>query len=118
VVAAAINSALPALQLSASSPGVQAALNRSIYWSSIQGLGNGFLFLVLVVAAVISEAIDRKFGRAALWCVIAAIFSWFGLMHSALIRWAAQPEYAEGWLAAAAIVCSARWWRGDKSVPS
>ena len=49
VVSAAMNSALPALQLSAANPAVQAALNRSIYWSSIQGLGNGFLFLVLVV---------------------------------------------------------------------
>jgi AGZA family xanthine/uracil permease-like MFS transporter len=116
VVAAAVNSALPALQISATSPGVQAALNRSIYWSSIQGLGNGFLFLVLVVASLLTEAIDRRFGRAAIWCLIAAVFSWFGLMHSALIRWAAQPEYAAGWLAAAIIVYSARWWRGDSGV--
>jgi adenine/guanine/hypoxanthine permease len=116
VVAAAINSALPALQISAANPGVQAALNRSIYWSSIQGLGNGFLFLVLVVASLLTEAIDRRFGRAAIWCLIAAVFSWFGLMHSALIRWAAQPEYTAGWLAAAIIVYSARWWRGDSGV--
>ncbi|HEY2842550.1 MAG TPA: hypothetical protein VGJ09_02825, partial [Bryobacteraceae bacterium] len=114
VVAAAVNSALPALQISAADPGVQAALNRSIYWSSIQGLGNGFLFLVLVVSSLLTEAIDRRFGRAAIWCLIAAVFSWFGLMHSAMIRWAAQPEYAAGWLAAAAIVYSARWWRGDR----
>ncbi len=113
VVAAAVNSALPALQISAADPGVQAALNRSIYWSSIQGLGNGFLFLVLVVASLLTEAIDRRFGRAAVWCLIAAVFSWFGLMHSALIRWAAQPAYAAGWLAAAIIVYTARWWRGD-----
>jgi AGZA family xanthine/uracil permease-like MFS transporter len=110
VVAAALNSALPALQLSAADPGVQAALNRSVYWSSIEGLGNGFLFLVLVVAAVVTEAIDRRFGRAALWCALAAGFSWLGLMHSTLMRWAAQPMYAAGWLAAAAIVGSARWW--------
>jgi AGZA family xanthine/uracil permease-like MFS transporter len=116
VVAAAVNSALPALQISAANPGVQAALNRSIYWSSIQGLGNGFLFLVLVVASLLTEAIDRRFGRAAIWCLIAAVFSWFGLMHSALIRWAAQPEYAAGWLAAAIIVYSARWWRGDSGM--
>ena len=116
VVAAAVNSALPALQISAANPSVQAALNRSIYWSSIQGLGNGFLFLVLVVASLLTETIDRRFGRAAVWCIIAAVFSWFGLMHSALIRWAAQPEYAEGWLAAGIIVYLARWWRGDSSV--
>jgi AGZA family xanthine/uracil permease-like MFS transporter len=110
VVSTAIHSALPALQLSAGNPGVEAALDRSIYWLSIQGLGNGFLFLVLVVASLLAEAIDRKFGRAALWCIIAAVFSWLGLMHSDSIRWGAQPEYAAGWLAAAAIVYSARWW--------
>jgi AGZA family xanthine/uracil permease-like MFS transporter len=113
VVATAMNSALPALQLSAANPAVQAALNRSIYWASIQGLGNGFLFLVLVVASVVTETIDRRFARAALWCLIAAVFSWFGLMHSPTIHWAAQPQYAEGWLAAAVIVYSANWWRGD-----
>jgi AGZA family xanthine/uracil permease-like MFS transporter len=110
VVATAMNSALPALQLSAGNLGVQAALNRSIFWSSIQGLGNGFLFLVLVVASVLAETIDRRFGRAAIWCLVAAAFSWLGLMHSALIRWDSQPQYAAGWLAAAVIVFSARWW--------
>ena len=113
VVATAMNSALPALQLSAANPAVQAALNRSIYWASLQGLGNGFLFLVLVVASLIAEMIDRRFARAALWCGIAAVFSWFGLMHSATMHWAAQPQYAEGWVAAGVIVFSARWWRGD-----
>jgi adenine/guanine/hypoxanthine permease len=112
VVSAALNSALPALQLSTSNPAVQAALNRSIYWSSLQGLGNGFLFLVLVVAAVVTELTDRNFGRAAVWCLIASAFSWIGLMHSPILRWRAQPMYAAGWLIAAAIVYSARWWNG------
>jgi AGZA family xanthine/uracil permease-like MFS transporter len=115
VVASAINSALPALKLSAANPAVQAALNTSIYWASVQGLGNGFLFLVLVVAALVTLIIDRDFGRAAVWCLIAAVFSWFGLMHSATVRWGAQPMYAAGWAAAAAIVYSARWWRGDSA---
>src|SRR6202011_4580168 len=113
VVAGAINSALPALKLSVANPEVQVALNRSIYWSSLEGLGSGFLFLVLVVGSLITEMIDRNFGRAAIWCLIAAAFSWLGMMHSAIVRWGAQPMYAAGWLAAAAIVYSARWWRGD-----
>jgi AGZA family xanthine/uracil permease-like MFS transporter len=116
VVAAAVNSALPALKLSAANPEVLAALNRSIYWSSLQGLGNGFLFLVLVVASLITELIDRNFGRAAIWCLVAAAFSWLGMMHSSIFRWGAQPMYAAGWLAAAAIVYSARWWRGDMPI--
>jgi adenine/guanine/hypoxanthine permease len=113
VVAAAVNSALPALKLSAGNAGVQAALNSSIYWASVQGLGNGFLFLVLVIAAIVTEAIDRNFERAGGWCVLAAVFSWFGLMHSAVVRWGAQPMYAAGWLAAGMILFSARWWRGE-----
>jgi len=116
VVAAAVNSALPALRLSAGNPDVQAALNRSIYWNSVQGLGSGFLFLVLVVSALVTELIDRHFGRAAAWCLVAAAFSWLGLMHSPIFRWGAQPTYAAGWLAAGAIVFSARWWRGDLPV--
>lgn len=113
VVMTAVNSALPALKLSTANAAVAGALNRTIYWSSVVGLGNGFLFLVLVIAAVIAELIDRRFERAAVWCIVAAVFSWFGLMHSALMRWAAQPDYSLGWLVAAFIVYSARWWRGD-----
>ncbi len=113
VVTTALNSAIPALRLSAADPAVQRALNSSIYWFSVQGLGNGFLFLVLVVAAIVTESIDRHFGRAAFWCALAAGFSWLGLMHSPLVRWGAQPMYAAGWLSAAAIVYSTRWWRGD-----
>ncbi len=112
VVVAAMNSALPALQLSAANPQVQAGLNRAIYWNSLQGLGNGFLFLVLVVASMISETLDRRFERAALWCLIAAAFSWFGLMHSAVIRWGAQPQYAIGWIGAAIVCFTAKWWGG------
>jgi adenine/guanine/hypoxanthine permease len=113
IVLSAVNSALPALGFSAQVPAVRAELNHSIYWASLEGLGNGFLFLVLVVAALLTEVIDRNFGRAAIWCLIASLFSWVGLMHSTVLQWGAQPAYAEGWLAAAAIVYSARWWRGD-----
>jgi len=113
IVLAALNTALPALRLSAENPAVQEALNRSVYLASLKGLGSGFLFLVLIVASVITETIDRNFGRAAIWCLLAAAFSWVGLMHSAVLRWGAQPQYAYGWLAAAAIVFSAQWWRGD-----
>jgi len=87
----AVSSALPALKLSVQNPEVLAALNRSIYWSSLQGLGNGFLFLVLVISALITEMIDRNFGRAAIWCLIASIFSWFGLMHSRFCSGARSP---------------------------
>jgi adenine/guanine/hypoxanthine permease len=110
VVSASITSALPSLGLSPTAPMVQAALNRSIYWTSVQALGNGFLFLVLIASAVITELINRNFGRAAIWCAIATAFSWFGLLHSAVMRWGAQPQFAAGWLCSAIFIYSARWW--------
>ena len=61
---------------------------------------------MLEVAAVVSELIDRNFGRAAVWCLIASAFRWIGLMPPAILRWRAQPMYAAGWLVAAAIVNS------------
>lgn len=79
----------------------------------MQGLGNGFLMLVLVVTALISEVIDRRFGHAAAWCLAASAFSWIGLMHSATAHWGAQPTYALGWLIAAIMVFSAQWWKGE-----
>jgi AGZA family xanthine/uracil permease-like MFS transporter len=118
VVSTTMNSALPALGLSAGNEQVAGALNRAIYWNSVQALGNGFLFLVLVVASMITEMIDRKFTRAAAWCVVASVFSWFGLMHSAAVRWGAQPQYAAGWLLAGAIIWSTPWWRGDSTPTS
>ena len=109
----AINGALPPLKISLADPMVQAVLNRTVYWNSMQGLGNGFLMLVLVVTALISEVIDRRFAHAAAWCLAASAFSWIGLMHSATARWGAQPTYALGWLIAAALVFSAQWWKGE-----
>jgi len=50
-----VNSAMLSMKVSTSMPEVEAALNRSIYWGSIQGLGSGFLFLVLVVASLITK---------------------------------------------------------------
>jgi hypothetical protein len=100
VVATAINSALPALKLSAANPVVQAELNRSIYWSSVlgtrqriplPGFGGGFSDLRTDRPEV------RPRGR--LVPHRRPVFSWFGLMHSAMMRWAAQPDYAAGgWL--------------------
>ena len=118
VVSAAVNSLLPALSLSPTDPHVQAALKRAIFWPAIQGLSNGFLLLVLILAAVITEVIDRNFARASIWCLIAAAFSWVGLMHSTTVRWGAQPMYMFGWLTASVIVFSARWWRGDLEKPA
>lgn len=114
----ALNGALPPLHISLADPAIQTTLNRTVYWNSMQGLGNGFLMLVLVITAMISLVIDRKFAKAAAWCLAASAFSWIGLMHSATARWGAQPTYALGWLIAAVMVFSAQWWKADTETPA
>jgi AGZA family xanthine/uracil permease-like MFS transporter len=118
IVSSTVTTALPALGLSLASPEVFAALNTSIYWSSLQGLGNSFLLLVMFVSTIITMLIDRRFTGAAIWCLIAAVFSWIGLLHSAAMSWGAQPLYTIGWAVAALIIFSAKWWRGPDPAPA
>lgn len=110
VIMGTLNSALSALRLSPSDPAVFRALEDSIYWSSVQGLGQGFLFLVLVVAAVTTCLIEKKFAAAARWCAVAALASWVGVMHAPRLAWGAAPDYALGWAALALLTRTAPWW--------
>jgi hypothetical protein len=59
---------------------------------------------------VITGLVNRNFRHAATWCAITSVFFWFGLMHSDVMRWAAQPRFAVGWLSAAVLMYSGRWW--------
>jgi adenine/guanine/hypoxanthine permease len=45
-------------------------------------LSEGFIFTSMILAAVTVAVIERKFRRAAAWCMSAAVLSAVGLMHS------------------------------------
>ncbi|MCW8132882.1 MAG: NCS2 family permease [Planctomycetota bacterium] len=45
-------------------------------------LEQGFIFTAMIWAAATVEVIERRFYRAAAWCLVAAVFSGLGLMHS------------------------------------
>jgi AGZA family xanthine/uracil permease-like MFS transporter len=47
-------------------------------------LEQGFIFTAMILAAVTAEIIDRRFARAAVWCLAAAALSFVGLMHAYL----------------------------------
>ena len=81
----------------------------------------GLVMLVITAIGIMVPAAPGYIGTLNVACTyglalfsvpghVAAAFSWFGLMHSPVARWAAQPMYAAGWLTSAAIVFSARWW--------
>lgn len=45
-------------------------------------LEQGFIFTSMVLAATVVSVIERKFFQAAFWCLLAAVLSATGLMHS------------------------------------
>ena len=45
-------------------------------------LEQGFLFTAMILAAMTSEIIERRFKHAAAWSLVAAILAWCGLIHA------------------------------------
>ncbi|WP_437186937.1 NCS2 family permease [Planctomicrobium sp. SH668] len=42
----------------------------------------GYIFTCMILAAACACLIDRRFGAASIWLLIAAVFTWLGLMHA------------------------------------
>ncbi len=49
-------------------------------------LGNGFILTGMLWGAFLAEIIDRRFGRSALFLMILAVFSFFGIVHSPFLE--------------------------------
>ncbi len=59
-------------------------------------LEQGFIFSAMILAGITVYIIERKFRQAAYWSAIAAVISWFGLMHS--YRWTVADTVVNlGW---------------------
>lgn len=92
-------------------------------------LKSGFLFSATFLAAIGVFLAERRFGRAALWSLVAALFSLGGLMHAFTLTEGAVREeivpgqpwpVAVGYLGAALVFLAAGWVsrhnnRGNKS---
>lgn len=51
-------------------------------------LERDFVFSSIILAALVASLIDRKVLRAAGWAAVAALLSWFGVIHA----WKITPE--------------------------
>jgi len=58
---------------------------KDIWIDGAFALEQGFIFLSMILAAVTVCVIERRFRRAALWCLVAALLSLTGFMHG--YRW-------------------------------
>ncbi|MGE0405509.1 MAG: NCS2 family permease [Candidatus Korobacteraceae bacterium] len=94
-----------------------AVFARSDIW--IHGafsLEQGFLFTSMLLAAAVVAVIERKWRSASMWCVVAALLSATGLMHSygwnaddTVLKLAPAWPFVIGYCAMALIFFTARW---------
>jgi AGZA family xanthine/uracil permease-like MFS transporter len=61
----------------------QAAANFSpeIFFNGMLSLAQGFLLISIFFSAIMAKVIDRDWGAAAVWCLIAAVASACGIIH-------------------------------------
>lgn len=81
-------------------------------------LEQGYLLTAIMLSSMTVHIIEKQFRKAALWALIAAIFSWFGLMHSyrwtvsgtiGNLSWGAGSTWAIGYGLLAILLLYAHW---------
>ncbi|MBZ5488267.1 NCS2 family permease [Halomonas aquamarina] len=71
--------------------------------SAIVVMGQGAMFMAILLGAMTVSVIDHQFKRAAVFAGIAAGFSFIGLMHAPKLAFNAAPEFVMGYLAMALL---------------
>ncbi|MDJ0713852.1 MAG: NCS2 family permease [Prochloraceae cyanobacterium] len=88
------------------------------YISGAFALEQGLVFSATILAAITVYIIEKEFGKAALWSIIAAILSWFGLLHSYQwtiadtvihLGWGAGAPWAVSYVLLAILFLYAQW---------
>ncbi|WP_235039498.1 NCS2 family permease [Vreelandella profundi] len=71
--------------------------------SAIVVMGQGAMFMAILLGAMTVSVIDHHFKRAAAFAAIAAGFSFIGLMHAPKLSFNAAPEFVMGYLGMALL---------------
>ncbi|MCP1313047.1 NCS2 family permease [Halomonas sp. 707D7] len=70
---------------------------------AIVGVGQGAMFMAILLGAMTVSAIDHQFRKAAVFALIAAGLSFVGLMHAPALALNAAPQFVMGYLAMALL---------------
>lgn len=66
--------------------------------TAIVALGQGAMFTAILLGAMTVSAIDHQFRKAAIFALVAAGFSFVGLMHAPELAFNASPDFMAGYL--------------------
>jgi AGZA family xanthine/uracil permease-like MFS transporter len=76
---------------------------------AIVAMGQGAMFMAIFLGAISVSVIDREFHKAAIFAVIAAAFSFVGLMHAPSLGINAAQDFSIGYLGMAALFVFFAW---------
>jgi AGZA family xanthine/uracil permease-like MFS transporter len=96
------------------------AAERNFFAEGLFALGQGYIFTCMVFTAIVMYVIDRNYTRAAIWCLVGAVLSAFGVVHTHLVaagdvvghlnvplpKW---NGWSTGYTLMAIVVYSCRW---------
>jgi AGZA family xanthine/uracil permease-like MFS transporter len=95
---------------------VPAFLASDTWIHGVFALEQGFIFTAMILAAATVAVLERRFRVAALWCLVAAVLSAIGLMHSyawtpadTVVSLTPAWPWAAGYLVMALIFAVAPW---------
>jgi AGZA family xanthine/uracil permease-like MFS transporter len=98
-----IDNSLAAAGTTAAKVGNAALGNAGVVYDGLTTLGQGAVLAGLVLGAVVTFVIDKRFVSAAIAAGAGGVMSFIGLIHSPQIEWAANPQVALGYLLLGAV---------------
>jgi adenine/guanine/hypoxanthine permease len=97
---------LNAAGTSAAQVGIEALNGAGVVYEGLKTLGEGAVLVGLILGAMVTFILDKKFLHAAIASAVGAVLSFIGLIHAPEVAWAANPEVALGYLFFG-VVCAA-----------
>jgi AGZA family xanthine/uracil permease-like MFS transporter len=99
-----MDGALGAAGTNAAAVGFDKLISQGVLYQGLQVMGGGSILTGLVLAAVGSLVIDRKFQAASAFALAGAVLTFFGFMHGEAIGIAVTPTVAVAYLIVAAFI--------------
>ncbi len=99
-----MDGALGAAGTNAAAVGFDKLISQGVLYQGLQVMGGGSILTGLILAAVGSLVIDRKFQSAAAFALAGAVLTFFGFMHGESIGIAVTPTVAAAYLIVAAFI--------------
>lgn len=80
------------------------ALSAGIDYKGFAALANGTILLAVILASIVAFLVNRELHKAAAMSAVATISSFFGLIHSSVLKPNSSPELTISWLVITAAI--------------